>query len=103
VETVLHSFGENRDGKNPYAGLINVNGTLYGTTLSGGAKKYGSVFAVTMSAAEKVLHRFRGGSDGRKPHAGLTNVEGKLYGTTFEGGASNVGVVFSISPSKRLR
>ncbi len=30
--TVLHSFGGPGDGKHPSANLVNVNGTLYGTT-----------------------------------------------------------------------
>jgi uncharacterized repeat protein (TIGR03803 family) len=41
---VLHSFGGSGDGEFPYAGLINVNGTLYGTTTHGGAKNAGTVF-----------------------------------------------------------
>jgi uncharacterized repeat protein (TIGR03803 family) len=36
-ETALHSFGVNSgDGTNPDAGLVNVEGTLYGTTVYGG-------------------------------------------------------------------
>jgi len=31
----LYSFGASGDASNPYAGLINVNGTLYGTTAYG--------------------------------------------------------------------
>lgn len=39
VETLLHSFGKSgsTDGAGPRGRLIEVNGTLYGTTLSGGA------------------------------------------------------------------
>lgn len=32
---LLYSFGGGSDGAAPYAGLINVNGMLYGTTLKG--------------------------------------------------------------------
>jgi uncharacterized repeat protein (TIGR03803 family) len=43
--TVLHRFGGSGDGDEPVAGLINVNGTLYGTTRAGGEKGgYGTVF-----------------------------------------------------------
>jgi uncharacterized repeat protein (TIGR03803 family) len=45
-EIVLHSFGSG-DGYYPYAGVIFVNGKLYGTTESGGAHSAGTVFAVT--------------------------------------------------------
>jgi uncharacterized repeat protein (TIGR03803 family) len=31
-EKVLHSFGHGSDGATPLAGLIDVKGTLYGTT-----------------------------------------------------------------------
>jgi uncharacterized repeat protein (TIGR03803 family) len=47
AESVLHRFGEGSDGKDPSAGLINVKGTLYGTTASGGAYGDGTVFALT--------------------------------------------------------
>lgn len=47
VESVLHRFGDGSDGKDPSAGLINVNGTLYGTTASGGTYGDGTVFELT--------------------------------------------------------
>jgi hypothetical protein len=44
---VVHTFkGGKDDGTVPYAGLINVLGTLYGTTSRGGASEHGTVFAV---------------------------------------------------------
>ena len=36
TENVLHSFGGARDGDYPYAGLTIFDGTLFGTTYSGG-------------------------------------------------------------------
>ena len=47
TENVLHSFGNGTDGWGPYASLINVNGTLYGTTRYGGANGDGTVFSIT--------------------------------------------------------
>jgi uncharacterized repeat protein (TIGR03803 family) len=109
-ETVLHSFaGGSGDGENPYAGVINVNGTLYGTTSQGGAYCSGSsgcgtVFAITPSGKETVLHSFAGGSgDGNYPEAGLINVKGMLYGTTYYGGANDDGTVFAITTSGKER
>jgi uncharacterized repeat protein (TIGR03803 family) len=106
-ETVLHRFGSNGDGVGPFAGLVKVRGTLYGTTAFGGAQDDGVVFAITPSGKESILHRFKGGaSDGAEPWAGLTNVNGALYGTTFNGGANGncngeggCGTVFSITRS----
>jgi uncharacterized repeat protein (TIGR03803 family) len=46
AENVLHSFGSGTDGRNPYAGLINAKGTLYGTTYAGGAYGDGTVFSI---------------------------------------------------------
>ena len=47
-EKVLHSFGYGSDGATPQAGLIDVNGTLYGTTSAGGANGNGTVFALSI-------------------------------------------------------
>jgi len=47
AETVVHSFSGDADGEFPTAALIDVNGTLYGTTLQGGAHHRGTVFALT--------------------------------------------------------
>jgi len=105
-ENVLHSFGGgSADGAYPYAGLLNVHGTLYGTTQSGGAYDGGTVFAITSSGAETVLHNFGGSGDGTDPMAALINVDGTLYGTTRYGGIVNsscgngCGIVFSIATS----
>jgi len=98
---VLYSFkGGSGDGADPYAGVISVNGTLYGTTYSGGASGDGTVFAVTKTGNETVLYSFKGGSsDGTQVVGGLLNVKGMLYGTTRSGGANGGGTVFSITPS----
>jgi len=48
TESVLHSFTGGDDGGNPVAGLVmGDDGTLYGTTTSGGGNgKFGTVFAL---------------------------------------------------------
>ena len=46
TEKVLHSFGAKGDGAKPIAGLIDVDGTLYGTTEYGGTHGSGTVFAL---------------------------------------------------------
>jgi uncharacterized repeat protein (TIGR03803 family) len=104
AESVLYSFTGKPDGFGPDAGLVDVNGTLYGTTINGGAKGDGTVFAVTPSGTETVLHSFAGKPDGAHPYAGLINVNGTLYGTTTSGGANcsstgGCGTVFTITTS----
>ncbi|HLY02941.1 MAG TPA: choice-of-anchor tandem repeat GloVer-containing protein [Candidatus Cybelea sp.] len=100
TETVLHSFGGNSDdGATPLAALLNVNGTLYGTTFYEGTNKRGTVFKVTTAGTETVLYSFKSSGDGKNPQAGLININGTLYGTTEAGGANRKGTVFSITTS----
>jgi uncharacterized repeat protein (TIGR03803 family) len=96
-ERVLHSFSYENDGARPQAGLIDVNGTLYGTTAFGGIyNKYvckgtcGTIFSVTTSGEEHVVYDFAETyeNDGATPAANLIEVKGKLYGTTEFGGYS---------------
>jgi uncharacterized repeat protein (TIGR03803 family) len=104
-ETVLHSFpATNGDGAHPEAGLVmGTNGNLYGTTVSGGAYGYGTVFEINLSSTtgvETVLYSFTGGADGADPVAGLVmGPHGTLYGTTEYGGTNNDGTVFEINPT----
>jgi uncharacterized repeat protein (TIGR03803 family) len=92
--TILYSFNGGSDGAFPYGGLIEVNGTLYGTTATGGGtactyyygRGCGTIFSVTASGDEKQLYAFKSGKDGANPFAGLTYFHGMLYGTTYYGG-----------------
>jgi uncharacterized repeat protein (TIGR03803 family) len=102
TETVVYSFGLGT-GVFPVAGVIDVKGTLYGTTLGGGSVGYGTAFSVNPgTGAERVLHSFGSGADGEYPEASLIGVKGTLYGTTYEGGnpgceLSGCGTVFSVN------
>jgi hypothetical protein len=42
---VIYNFG--RNGEYPRAGLVEVNGTLYGTTEGYSPYEYGTVFSIT--------------------------------------------------------
>ncbi|HTT83921.1 MAG TPA: choice-of-anchor tandem repeat GloVer-containing protein [Rhizomicrobium sp.] len=120
TETVLYSFCSRRncrDGAFPRAGVIDVNGTLYGTTASGGdnnnadcpaAPGCGTVYSLDpATGAEKVLYSFCGQqncTDGQSPAADLIAVNGTIYGTTSVGGAScptgiGCGLVFRLDPA----
>lgn len=94
---MLHSF-TGADGAFPWAGLTNVKGKLYGTTMSGGAYGLGTVFSITNSGTETALYSFAPYGDGNNPFGVLLNVNGTLYGTTAHGGAQSNGTIFSLRP-----
>jgi uncharacterized repeat protein (TIGR03803 family) len=96
---ILHKFDGKSDGAKPSAALIDIKGTLYGTTANGGSKDAGTVFSITKSGEETVLHSFGGSGDGAQPFAGLIDVDGTFYGTTSAGGAYYYGTVFSVTPN----
>jgi len=47
VERVIHSFAGGTDGSHPEAGLIKVDSTLYGTTRTGGAHNFGTIYSLS--------------------------------------------------------
>lgn len=103
-ETILHSFGEGKDGQNPAAGVIlDKEGNIYGTTEYGGAYSNattdGTIFEISTSGAETVLHNFNYFTDGANPLAGLVmDAKGNLYGTASEGGKYYLGTIFELTP-----
>ncbi|MGA8576734.1 MAG: choice-of-anchor tandem repeat GloVer-containing protein [Candidatus Cybelea sp.] len=99
---VLHSFGSEKDGKNPEGSMKVFKGALYGTTYGGGAFGIGTVFAIGAAGAERVLRSFDY-SDGARPTANLIGRDGILYGTTSTGGQHGMGTVFTLSSSGRQR
>lgn len=99
-ERVLYHFRGRPDGAAPIGPLINVSGTLYGTTSAGGRYGAGTIFKVTTGGSEKILYSFKGFPDGSGPYAGLTDLDGTFYGTTAFGGSyDDSGTVFSLSAS----
>ena len=108
-EKVLHSFpGQFGDGMNPVANLVDVRGTLYGTTqYTEGPPSYfggGVVFSITSAGSEKILYAFfpNYGSNGAYPQAGLISVKGTLYGTTPSRGYDGGGTAYSITKNGDL-
>jgi uncharacterized repeat protein (TIGR03803 family) len=101
-ETVLHNF-KLKDGNSPASPLIfGPAGSLYGTTLGGGAFDDGTVFELKPGSGgnwtQKVLHSFDG-KDGSLTAAGVAlDPKGNLYGTTPQGGAFKAGIVFEVTP-----
>jgi uncharacterized repeat protein (TIGR03803 family) len=106
TETVLYAFQGGNDGAQPQAGLINVGGTLYGTTTGFDApSRTGAVFSLTLATnAFNVVYTFANPANGSFPAANLLSVAGKLYGTTENGGtgtcdSNGCGTVFSVDPA----
>ena len=107
-EHVVYSFKGGADGATPVlAGLVALNGKLYGTTNAGGDSSCsyqsiagcGTVFDVTPSGTEHVVYRFKGTPDGACPSGSLLASGGVLYGTTNYGGTYNLGSVFKVTTS----
>jgi uncharacterized repeat protein (TIGR03803 family) len=104
VETVLYNFTGGVDGTaNPESVLVrDAEGNLYGTTVSGGASGYGTVFEVDPSGKQTTLYNFtNSGGDGRKPTGSLVrDAAGNVYGTTEWGGDSQItgyGIVYKLT------
>jgi uncharacterized repeat protein (TIGR03803 family) len=97
--SAVYSFNYDPSGGGPSAALVQgSDGTLYGTTPTGGtnaAAEYGTVFKLsTNGMGFTVLHTFTG-PDGEGPEAGLIlGSDGALYGTTQHGGTNDSGTVF---------
>jgi uncharacterized repeat protein (TIGR03803 family) len=104
----LYSFckqsGCSADGSGP-VGLIQVsNGSLYGTSASGGQHGYGTVFQFSKRVLT-TLYNFCSKSncaDGGQPFSGLIRAtNGNFYGTTYTDGPGK-GTVFKITPTGAL-
>jgi uncharacterized repeat protein (TIGR03803 family) len=72
------------------------SGFLYGTTNTGGANGYGTLYKLDIATgAEETLYSFTGGTDGCNPQSSLVKYNGLYYGTTARCGAHGHGTVFS--------
>jgi len=110
--TSLYSFCSQSkcpDGSRPNGWLVQgYDGSFYGTTSSGGANGYGTVFKITSAGALTTLHSFND-TDGNAPSALILATDGNFYGTTSQGGGTNCprgsnlcGTVFKITPGGAL-
>jgi uncharacterized repeat protein (TIGR03803 family) len=99
---LLYRFPGGSAGSEP-TGLTLYRGALYGTTLGGGAKSFGTVFTAGLGGKAHVLYSFQGGSDGAQPEGALLVLNGTLYGTTEYGGAGGDGTVFAVTPAGKER
>jgi uncharacterized repeat protein (TIGR03803 family) len=60
LETTIHRFpcASSTDGDTPEAGVIYLNGELYGTTNAGGINNRGTVYKISPSGAESLIYSF---------------------------------------------
>jgi uncharacterized repeat protein (TIGR03803 family) len=124
--TTVYQFGSSSTlngyslvGSQPYGGLVQgSDGSLYGTTLRGGANTdgymdsgrlgFGTVFQLATNGTLTTLISFAH-SNGANPYAGpVQGSDGTLYGTTYTGGAyadtldDGYGTVFQIILPPRI-
>ena len=101
LQTLVSFIGAN--GENPEGGLIrDAVGDLFGTTYTGGANGYGTVFEIPKAANGygtliTLVSFTNTGGEGGYPKAGLiADAAGNLFGTTTAGGANGYGTVFEL-------
>jgi uncharacterized repeat protein (TIGR03803 family) len=113
--TIYTLTGGDSDGAYPYARVVfGPNGTLYGTTQTGGTNNAGTVFNLRPPPkacpnascfwTETLLHSFiPGNGDGDNPLYGdlVFDQAGDIYGTAWGGGEWAGGVVYELTPSGR--
>ncbi|HEY6485814.1 MAG TPA: choice-of-anchor tandem repeat GloVer-containing protein [Candidatus Cybelea sp.] len=100
---VIHTFNGS-NGASPQSSLVlGKNGSIYGTTVEGGAANSGTIFRLSVhnrASTETVLYSFNGSADGAHPYgAPLLGARGVIYGTAAGGGAFGNGVVYALTPS----
>ena len=110
TESILHSFGNGTDGRDPLAGIVfDTAGNIYGTTERGGTGSpqdchgsCGTVYQLMPSNGgwvENILVNFDV-TNGQTPYGNLIiDSSGDLYGTTASGGQNGGGIVFKLAPS----
>jgi uncharacterized repeat protein (TIGR03803 family) len=112
TETVLYRFCSQTnctDGSKPSGLIMDLAGNLYGTTSSGGARNWGTVFKLTPNPngewTETVIYSFCSNPDascltGAQPDGRLImDAAGNLYGTAPMGGNGS-GTVFELTPDQ---
>jgi uncharacterized repeat protein (TIGR03803 family) len=102
-ETVVHIFPTTgQAGFSPSELILDGQGSLYGTTISGGPFGFGSVYKLTRTGRAwklEVLHPFGNFNDGASPVGLIFDKRGNLFGTTAYGGTQGFGTAFKLTPS----
>ena len=80
-ESVLYRFAGATDGIHPTAAPLDVDGTLYGTTASGGLYDEGAAYRLLPDGTEQIIYSFGAlpdTADGAEPYGALIQVNGLL-------------------------
>jgi uncharacterized repeat protein (TIGR03803 family) len=94
----VHKFGARSKGWTPIGGvLVDTNGTVYGTTSSGGRHDAGVLFKIDTGGGYTILHHFTGDSNGGPQGDLIFGLDNAIYGTQFGGGRYNEGTVFRMT------
>lgn len=92
--SVWHEFSETEAVN---AQLLEIGGTLFGTTQTGGTQNLGTLFGFNPQTGEMMTIWNFGEVDGARPAGNLiADRQGNIYGTTLNGGEDDTGVVFRI-------
>jgi uncharacterized repeat protein (TIGR03803 family) len=80
----LHEFSSTgSDGSNPWALVLDGDGTFYGSTLAGGANDAGTIYKLETNGNYRVLHDFA--PEGGFPFGLVGGSDGFLYGSSYYG------------------
>jgi uncharacterized repeat protein (TIGR03803 family) len=102
--TTLHNFCAQTgcpDGYGPSGLVLALDGNFYGTTYSGGAFGYGTVFKITAGGDLTTLHSFDS-TDGAIPNGLVQAPGGNFYGAAEVGGTYSSGMFFKITAAGQL-
>lgn len=99
--TTVHRF-DGTTGSLPGKIIVTGNGTIYGTTYSGGANGTGNIYSIDSAGTFTNLHSFASDGNGGAVPASLALVRdasGTLFGAAEDGGTNGTGTLFSLSSS----
>jgi len=107
--TTLVNF-EGTNGASPQSGLVDLGGTVYGSTFYGGdlslnsGMGYGTIFTLTGTGLNTVntLITFNGANGGDPTSDPILATDGNLYGTVEFGGTDQDGVVYELAPGSSV-
>jgi uncharacterized repeat protein (TIGR03803 family) len=106
--TVLHHFGSSSDDGLPYGSLVFADDVLYGSTISGGSSKHGTIFRINTDGSDfETLYEFpqdfpsqdgaHTNTAGEGPYSSFLLLHSTLVGVAASAGIYGNGTVFTIN------